>query len=176
MRGWARGWIRDLDKLRRLEPMVDDAELRAEWQAIRHHNKLQLAAYIHERLGIAIDPESMFDVLVKRLHEYKRQHLQILHILTLYKRIQHDPDCDRRPAHLPLRRQGGAWLSHGQADHQADPLGRRSHQFRSAGARPAESRFSPRLQREAGSARLSRPPIFPNRSRWPAKKPPAPAT
>ncbi len=87
------GWIRDLDKLRRLEPMVDDAELRAEWQAIRHHNKLQLAAYIHERLGIAIDPESMFDVLVKRLHEYKRQHLQILHILTLYKRIQHDPDC-----------------------------------------------------------------------------------
>ncbi|MGB6160610.1 MAG: glycogen/starch/alpha-glucan phosphorylase, partial [Acidobacteriaceae bacterium] len=87
------GWIRDLDKLRRLEPMVDDAELRAEWQAIRHHNKLQLAAYIHERLGIVIDPESMFDVLVKRLHEYKRQHLQILHILTLYKRIQHDPDC-----------------------------------------------------------------------------------
>ncbi len=87
------GWIRDLDKLRRLEPMVDDAELREEWRAIRQHNKLQLAAYIHERLGIAIDPESMFDVLVKRLHEYKRQHLQILHILTLYKRIQLDPDC-----------------------------------------------------------------------------------
>ena len=87
------GWIRDLDKLRRLEPMVEDADLRTEWRAIRHHNKLQLAAYIHERLGIAIDPESMFDVLVKRLHEYKRQHLQILHILTLYKRIQRDPDC-----------------------------------------------------------------------------------
>jgi len=87
------GWIRDLDKLRRLEPMVEDAELRTEWRAIRQHNKLQLAAYIHERLGIAIDPESMFDVLVKRLHEYKRQHLQILHILTLYKRIQHDPEC-----------------------------------------------------------------------------------
>jgi starch phosphorylase len=86
------GWIRDLDKLRRLEPMVEDAELRTEWRAIRQHNKLQLAAYIHERLGIAIDPESMFDVLVKRLHEYKRQHLQILHILTLYKRIQRDPD------------------------------------------------------------------------------------
>jgi starch phosphorylase len=86
------GWIRDLDKLRRLEPMVEDAELRTEWRAIRQHNKLQLAAYIHERLGIAIDPESMFDVLVKRLHEYKRQHLQILHILTLYKRIPRDPD------------------------------------------------------------------------------------
>jgi glycogen phosphorylase len=87
------GWIRDLDKLRRLEPMVEDAELRAEWRAIRQHNKLQLAGYIHERLGITIDPESMFDVLVKRLHEYKRQHLQILHILTLYKRMQRDPDC-----------------------------------------------------------------------------------
>ncbi|HEX4309941.1 MAG TPA: glycogen/starch/alpha-glucan phosphorylase [Acidobacteriaceae bacterium] len=91
------GWIRDLDKLRRLEPMVDDPELRSEWRAIRQHNKLQLAAYIHERLGIAIDAESMFDVLVKRLHEYKRQHLQILHILTLYKRMQRDPDANVVP-------------------------------------------------------------------------------
>ncbi|HEY1498266.1 MAG TPA: glycogen/starch/alpha-glucan phosphorylase [Acidobacteriaceae bacterium] len=91
------GWIRDLDKLRRLEPMIDDPELRSEWRAIRQHNKLQLAAYIHERLGIAIDPESMFDVLVKRLHEYKRQHLQILHILTLYKRMQRDPEANVVP-------------------------------------------------------------------------------
>jgi glycogen phosphorylase len=91
------GWIRDLDKLRRLEPMVEDPELRSEWRAIRQHNKLQLAAYIHERLGVAIDPESMFDVLVKRLHEYKRQHLQILHIVTLYKRIQRDPDATLVP-------------------------------------------------------------------------------
>ena len=91
------GWIRDLDKLRRLEPMIDDPELRSEWRAIRQHNKLQLAAYIHDRLGIAIDPESMFDVLVKRLHEYKRQHLQILHILTLYKRMQRDPDASVVP-------------------------------------------------------------------------------
>jgi starch phosphorylase len=91
------GWISDLDKLRRLEPMVEDPALGSEWRAIRRHNKLQLAAYIHERLGIAIDPESMFDVLVKRLHEYKRQHLQILHILPLYKRIQHDPDADLVP-------------------------------------------------------------------------------
>jgi starch phosphorylase len=91
------GWIRDLDKLRRLEPMVDDPELRNQWRAIRQQNKLQLAAYIHERLSISIDPESIFDVLVKRLHEYKRQHLQILHILTLYKRIQRDPGADVVP-------------------------------------------------------------------------------
>jgi starch phosphorylase len=91
------GWIRDLEKLRRLEPMVDDRELREEWRAIKLGNKAQLADYIHERLGIAVDPASMFDVLVKRLHEYKRQHLQVLHILTLLKRIQREPDAEIVP-------------------------------------------------------------------------------
>jgi starch phosphorylase len=91
------GWIRDLEKLRRLEPLAADGELREEWKAIKLQNKVALADYIHERLGIAVDPGSMFDVLVKRLHEYKRQHLQILHILTLYKRIQRDPDEDVVP-------------------------------------------------------------------------------
>jgi starch phosphorylase len=86
------GWIRDLEKLRRLEPIASDQELRDEWRAIKLENKVALSTYIHDRLGIAVDPASMFDVLVKRLHEYKRQHLQILHILTLYKRIQRDPD------------------------------------------------------------------------------------
>ena len=91
------GWIHDLDKLRRLESMVGDPELLREWKAIKHHNKLELSAYIQERVGIATDPASMFDVLVKRLHEYKRQHLQILHILTLYKRIQRNPEMDLVP-------------------------------------------------------------------------------
>jgi starch phosphorylase len=91
------GWVRDLEKLRKLEPLVDDPEFRAEWRAIKQHNKLQLSSYIHDRLGISTDPESVFDVLVKRLHEYKRQHLQILHILTLYKRIQHNPDAELVP-------------------------------------------------------------------------------
>jgi starch phosphorylase len=86
------GWIRDLEKLRRLEPIASDRELRDEWRAIKLENKVALSTYIHDRLGIGVNPESMFDVLVKRLHEYKRQHLQILHILTLYKRIQRDPD------------------------------------------------------------------------------------
>ncbi len=139
------GWIHDLEKLRRLEPLVDDPEFREEWRAIKRHNKLQLSAYIHDRLGIATDPESIFDVLVKRLHEYKRQHLQVLHILTLYKRIQRDPDAEIGAAHFHLRRQGRARLSHGQADHQADSLGGRGHQLRSAGARPAEGGFSARL-------------------------------
>ncbi len=91
------GWIHDLEKLRRLESMVDDPELAQEWRSIKHHNKALLAAWVHHSLGITIDPESMFDVLVKRLHEYKRQHLQVLHILTLYKRIQNNPDVDMQP-------------------------------------------------------------------------------
>jgi starch phosphorylase len=86
------GWVHDLEKLRRLEPIVGDPELRSEWRAIKLANKVRLADYIQERLGIAVNAESMFDVLVKRLHEYKRQHLQVLHILTLYKRIQRDPN------------------------------------------------------------------------------------
>jgi starch phosphorylase len=91
------GWISDLDKLRRLEPLAGDPELGEEWRAIKRHNKLQLSAFIHDRLGIVTDPDSIFDVLVKRLHEYKRQHLQVLHILTLYKRIQHNPDVEIVP-------------------------------------------------------------------------------
>jgi starch phosphorylase len=91
------GWAHDLEKLRRLEPMLYDKEFRDEWRAIKRHNKLQLAAYIHDRLGISPDPDSLFDVLVKRMHEYKRQHLQVLHILTLLKRIQHNPDVEIVP-------------------------------------------------------------------------------
>jgi starch phosphorylase len=91
------GWIHDLDKLRRLEPLAEDRELHEEWRGIKLQNKVRLASYIQDRLGITTDPESMFDVLVKRLHEYKRQHLQVLHILTLYKRIQNDPSCEVVP-------------------------------------------------------------------------------
>jgi starch phosphorylase len=91
------GWIHDLEKLRRLEPLADDRLLHEEWRAVKLENKVRLAATIQERLGIAVDPHSMFDVLCKRLHEYKRQHLQVLHILTLYKRLQRDPNAEVAP-------------------------------------------------------------------------------
>jgi starch phosphorylase len=91
------GWVHDLEKLRRLEPLAADREFADEWRAIKLQNKARLSNYIQERLGMATDPASMFDVLVKRLHEYKRQHLQILHILTLWKRIQHDPGAEVVP-------------------------------------------------------------------------------
>ncbi|MDR3797845.1 MAG: glycogen/starch/alpha-glucan phosphorylase [Terracidiphilus sp.] len=90
-------WIRDIERLRRLEPFLEDAEFCHEWKAIKRENKATLAAYIQDRLGIQTDPDSIFDVLVKRLHEYKRQHLQVLHILTLLKRLQRDPDAEMTP-------------------------------------------------------------------------------
>jgi len=90
-------WIRDIERLRRLEPLLEDAEFCQEWRVIKRDNKAQLSHYIHDRLGILTDPDSIFDVLVKRLHEYKRQHLQVLHILTLLKRIQRDPNAELAP-------------------------------------------------------------------------------
>jgi len=91
------GWVNDLDKLRRIEALADNAEFRDEWTAIKRHNKLRLGVFIHQRMGIRIDPDSIYDVLVKRLHEYKRQHLQVLHIISLYKRIQRNPDAEIVP-------------------------------------------------------------------------------
>jgi glycogen phosphorylase len=90
-------WIRDIERLRRLEPFLEDADFCNEWRAIKRDNKAKLATYIYDQLGIQTDPDSIFDVLVKRLHEYKRQHLQVLHILTLLKRLQRDPDAEIVP-------------------------------------------------------------------------------
>jgi starch phosphorylase len=77
-------WIRDLKQLRKLEPLADDPEFQQQWRDVKLANKRRLAALIAERTGIKVTPESLFDVQVKRIHEYKRQHLAALHILTLY--------------------------------------------------------------------------------------------
>jgi starch phosphorylase len=90
-------WVRDMDKLRRLEPLAEDEEFRLLWAAIKRQNKLRLASYIQQKMSYRLDPDSIFDVLVKRLHEYKRQHLQVLHILTLYKRLQRNPEMEIVP-------------------------------------------------------------------------------
>ena len=78
--------------LRGLEPLAEDANFRARWRDIKHHNKVKLAHHLRQCTGIAADPGSLFDVQVKRIHEYKRQHLNVLHIIALYKRIRQDPD------------------------------------------------------------------------------------
>ncbi|MEI6674570.1 MAG: glycogen/starch/alpha-glucan phosphorylase [Verrucomicrobiota bacterium] len=92
------GWLRDLYQLRRLEPLADDPGFQQQWQEVKFAAKRDLTALIEQRTGIAVDPASLFDIQAKRLHEYKRQHLNVLHILTLYLRLKRDPQAE-----LPAR-------------------------------------------------------------------------
>jgi glycogen phosphorylase len=88
------GWLRDLDQLRKLESLADDLAFQQQWREVKLAAKSGLAALIEQRTGIRVNPESLFDVQAKRLHEYKRQHLNVLHILTLYLRLKRDPQAD----------------------------------------------------------------------------------
>jgi len=88
------GWLRNLDQLRQLEPLAEDAEFRRQWREVKLAAKRDLADLVRRRTGIALAPESLFDIQAKRLHEYKRQHLNVLHILTLYLRFKRDPAAD----------------------------------------------------------------------------------
>jgi starch phosphorylase len=91
-------WIRHFeDEIRKIEPLADDPGFREQWARIKRGNKARLAAIIKERTGVMPDPDSLFDVQVKRIHEYKRQHLNVLHIITLYNRIKKAPGQDIVP-------------------------------------------------------------------------------
>jgi starch phosphorylase len=91
------GWITDLSQLKQLEPLADDAGFRARWARIKHDNKREFAALVLRDTGLVIDPDTMFDVLVKRIHEYKRQHLKVLHIVALYHGIKSGSLSDVEP-------------------------------------------------------------------------------
>jgi len=91
------GWIRDLDELRRIEGHAGDAAFRREWRFIKRSVKEDFARHARRATGISIDPASLFDVQVKRIHEYKRQHLNVLHIIALYNRLKSDPGADVPP-------------------------------------------------------------------------------
>jgi len=90
-------WIRNLDDLRRLEEFADDREFHDRWRRVKLDNKKKLASRIREATGIVVDPGTLFDVQAKRIHEYKRQHLNILHIIALYVRIKLNPHTDMTP-------------------------------------------------------------------------------
>ncbi|NJL02059.1 MAG: glycogen/starch/alpha-glucan phosphorylase [Spirulinaceae cyanobacterium SM2_1_0] len=91
------GWLKDLSQMRRLEASLDDASFRDRWRAIKHANKQALAQYIWTNNNIEVSPDSLFDVQVKRMHEYKRQLLDVLHIIALYNRIKQDPNVNVLP-------------------------------------------------------------------------------
>jgi len=91
------GWLTDLEQLQRLEPLVEDASFRERWHAIKLHNKSVLARRLLRSTGVATDPASLFDIQVKRIHEYKRQHLAVLHIVDLYRRICSDSALQMAP-------------------------------------------------------------------------------
>ena len=91
------GWITDLSLIGNLKPLVNDERARKEFMQIKYQNKVRLAKYIKENNGIDVDPTSIFDVQVKRLHEYKRQLLNILHIMYLYNQIKEHPEMSFYP-------------------------------------------------------------------------------
>ncbi len=90
-------WVRDLDLLRGLEKFAGHAAFQNEFMAIKRANKVDLAAVIKAECGLEVSPDALFDVQVKRLHEYKRQHLNLLHILALYRRLLQHPELDMVP-------------------------------------------------------------------------------
>ena len=90
-------WITDLPKISKLKLYVDDEKAQHEFMNIKYQNKLRLAKYIKEHNGVDVDPRSIFDVQVKRLHEYKRQLMNILHVMYLYNKLKEHPEMDFYP-------------------------------------------------------------------------------
>ena len=91
------GWITDLSQMAKLKPLVEDEKARKEFMEIKYQNKVRLAEYILKHNGVEVDPNSIFDVQVKRLHEYKRQFLNILHVMYLYNQIKDNPGMSFYP-------------------------------------------------------------------------------
>jgi starch phosphorylase len=107
-------WLTDLQTLRELEPLADDPAFRQEWRAVKEANKQRLADYIHSHTGVELDPRWLFDIQVKRIHEYKRQHLNVLHVVSLYRRLKENPALAIPPRAFVFgakRRRATSWPS-----------------------------------------------------------------
>jgi starch phosphorylase len=91
------GWVTDLTRLRALEAHADDAAFQDEWRGVKRANKEALAQHMRSAVGVVVDPTALFDIQVKRIHEYKRQHLNALYVVTLYQRLRRDPQRAAAP-------------------------------------------------------------------------------
>jgi starch phosphorylase len=89
------GWLSDLYKLRGLEAFADDAAFRGQWRAVKRANKARLADFVRATAGVELNPDWLFDIQVKRIHEYKRQHLNVLNIVTQYHRLKQNPNLGK---------------------------------------------------------------------------------
>ncbi len=90
-------WLRDLTQLERLEPWADDTAFQDRWRDVKRTAKVNLARHIQQTTGVVVDPDSLFDIQAKRIHEYKRQHLNLLHVVSLYLRLKHSPHEEITP-------------------------------------------------------------------------------
>ncbi|MGK7930453.1 MAG: glycogen/starch/alpha-glucan phosphorylase [Microcystaceae cyanobacterium] len=90
-------WLKNLDELQKLEGYVEDSAFRSAWRETKRAIKQDLATHIQAKVGVTVDPNALFDIQVKRIHEYKRQHLNVLHIITLYHRLKNNPNLNAAP-------------------------------------------------------------------------------
>jgi len=93
-------WVTHLDQLQQIEQFAEDEEFQEQFKAIKLHNKQRLADYIQDTMGVTVNPESIFDIQIKRIHEYKRQLMAVMHAITLYNRMKENPDADIEPRTL----------------------------------------------------------------------------
>ncbi len=162
------GWVKDLEQLRQLERFAEDSSFLERWETTKLAVKTQLSHYIHRHNGVLVDPSSMFDVQVKRIHEYKRQHLNALHRhdhRPRRQRLRNPPGRDDRPRHGPAdapaagpprRRHRRQWPGHGRLS--ARPLHQRHVPSRVLGpnSRPRAERSRLRSPDRHGSRRPGR--------------------
>ena len=153
-----------------LKRSSDDPDFLNQWRQVKLDNKREQADYVHQKTGVTLNTGSLFDVQVKRIHEYKRQHLNVLHIITLYNRIKKNPDMDIPPRTFIFggKAAPGYYMAkliikliNSVAEVVNHDPGCR---------RPTESRFYPQLQRQNRPAHLSRWPICPSRFPPPGKE------
>ena len=107
------GWLTHLTELRKLEPLAGDPAFQTRWRAVKRANKARLADLVRATSGVELNPDWLFDIQVKRIHEYKRQHLNVLHIVSLYNRLKANPDLEipRVPSFSAARPPQPPWRS-----------------------------------------------------------------
>ena len=146
------GWITDLGQLSKLKKLAGDKGFRASFLKAKREAKSQFAQWLKTTSGQTVDPDSIFDCQVKRIHEYKRQLLNALRIVVLYNRLRENPEAQDGPADIFLCRQGGAGLPLGQSDHQVHQQSGRHHRWRSRRSRKNQGRIPAGILRVACGA------------------------